>query len=201
MSRYEGAERVGPREAGLLALPRLANVKYGMSAVCIRRPAGMTGALVLKGEVGGPWKIGAGDQVARSFTAQSATDVLVSTSHGYQSPVDGPFALSSTGTLPAGLGATSTYYTRTIDAHSLRLYATEREALNSAATSVDITGAGTSTHYIGGKNAIGAAGADITNGIYAFPLTLAEGWLRIAAPSRVTIVGTGTSDVLVYAFT
>ena len=200
MSRYEGAERVGPREAGLLALPRLVNVKYGMSAVCIRRPAGLTGALLLRGEVGGGWRIGAGDQVARSFAAQSATDTLVAVSHGYQSPVDGPFALSSTGTLPAGLGATSTYYTRTIDAHSLRLYATEQEALNSAATSVDITGAGTSTHFIGGKNTIGAATADITNGIYSFLFTTADGLVKIPAPSRVTIVGTGTSDILTYAW-
>ena len=201
MSRYEGAERVGPREAGLLALPRLANVKYGASAVCIRRPAGMTGALILRGEVGGPWKIGMGDQVARSFTAQSATDVLVAVSHGYQSPVDGPFALSSTGTLPGGLSAGSTYYTRAVDAHSLRMYATEQEALNSAATSIDITTPGTSAHYIQGKVTIGAAGADVTNGIYAFPVTLAEGWVRISAPARVTIIGTGATDALVYGWT
>lgn len=88
--------------------------------------------------------IGTGSGVWQSrFTADAATDVIT-LSRAYPALRTGlPFFVNSTATLPAGLSAT-TYFAIRVSDTSIRLSATEADAV--AGTYVNITSAGTGTH-------------------------------------------------------
>lgn len=88
--------------------------------------------------------IGTGTGVWQSrFTADAATDVITLSRAYPQLRTGMPFFVGSTGTLPAGLSAT-TYYAIRVSDTSLRLSTTEANAV--AGTYVDITSAGTGVH-------------------------------------------------------
>lgn len=74
------------------------------------------------------------------FTADSGTDVLTSTAHGY---VDGASLTvrNSGGGLPGGLSAATTYYVRDRTADTFKI------ALTSGGSAIDITSNGTGTQY------------------------------------------------------
>ena len=77
------------------------------------------------------------DSVA--FTANASTDVITATAHGLS---DGdPIRLTTTGTLPAGLAASTDYYVRDKATNTFKL------AASSGGTAIDITDTGSGSHY------------------------------------------------------
>jgi len=84
---------------------------------------------------------------AQTFTADAGTDQLTISSHGFISSGHA-VTVSSTGTLPTGLSASTTYYVIFIDQNTIKL-ASSLSNLNSL-TPINITSAGTGTHSITG---------------------------------------------------
>jgi len=74
---------------------------------------------------------------------QNPTGKIAITSHGY-SVGDGPFRLTTTGTLPGGLALTTDYWVRTVVSSGVITLTTDLESMNLA----DITDAGSGTHTI-----------------------------------------------------
>ena len=79
-----------------------------------------------------------------TFTA-AATDIATNVAHGLLTG-DGPFQLTSTGTLPAGLALATNYWIIRLTADTFSFASTLANAL--AGTAVDITDAGSGTHTI-----------------------------------------------------
>lgn len=77
-----------------------------------------------------------------TFTA-ATTDVVTITAHGLLTG-DGPFRVSSSTTLPAGLAAATDYWIIKIDANTFKFASSLANAV--AGTAVDITDTGTGTH-------------------------------------------------------
>lgn len=77
----------------------------------------------------------------REFTATAATDLINITAHGI--PAGTTVQVSSSGTLPAGLTAGTTYYVRDVVANGFKLY-----TVATGGTAVDITSTGTGTHTL-----------------------------------------------------
>jgi uncharacterized phiE125 gp8 family phage protein len=76
------------------------------------------------------------------FTANATTDVI--TTYGYSFIAGESFQLTNSGgALPAGLAANTTYYARDVSGNTCKLAATP------GGVAIDITGAGTGTHFIG----------------------------------------------------
>ncbi|MGK9234766.1 hypothetical protein KXS07_23665 [Inquilinus limosus] len=80
-----------------------------------------------------------------TFTADAATDQITAVGHGMASG-EGPFYLTTTGALPAGLAANTKYWAIRVGADVLKLAASKADAL--AGTAIDITSAGTGTHTL-----------------------------------------------------
>jgi hypothetical protein len=74
---------------------------------------------------------------SRTFTADVASDVLTSSGHGFKA--GNPVRVTTSGTLPGGLAAATTYYVISPTAVSFKLSAT----LNGAAVNITSTGSGT----------------------------------------------------------
>lgn len=79
-----------------------------------------------------------------TFTA-ATSDVCTATAHGLQTG-DGPIQVSTTGTLPGGLAASTNYWVIKIDANTFYLATSLANAL--AGTQIDITSTGTGTHTL-----------------------------------------------------
>lgn len=83
-------------------------------------------------------------QFNKAFTVVAATDVAtVAGGHGLTNG-DGPFQVSSTTTLPAGLTAATNYWAIVTGANTFKFATTRANAL--AGTAVDVTDTGTGTH-------------------------------------------------------
>jgi hypothetical protein len=82
---------------------------------------------------------------AANFTANATTDELAIEGHGLLTG-DGPFALSSSGTLPAPLTATQLYFVKKIDNDHVKVAVSKKRAV--AGTTVNITTTGTGTHTL-----------------------------------------------------
>jgi hypothetical protein len=80
-----------------------------------------------------------------TFTANASTEVMTNTTHGLLD-CDGPFQLTTSGTLPAGLSLATDYWIIKIDADTF--YFASSLANAAARTYVSITTAGTGTHTI-----------------------------------------------------
>lgn len=88
-----------------------------------------------------------GTGAANAVTAVPASNTLTRTAHGYQSG-DGPFLVGGTA-VPAGLSASTPYFVRAVDANTLALYLTRRQAktdtnrqeFTTAGTAVTLTAA------------------------------------------------------------
>lgn len=90
-----------------------------------------------------------------TFTADAGTDVVTS-SGAFSSLVTGQaVTVSSEGTLPAGLSPATLYYVRKTNSNSGTLHATSAGAIANTGL-VDITDAGSGTHYIQGPTIDGA---------------------------------------------
>lgn len=79
-----------------------------------------------------------------TFTA-ATSDIATSATHGLLTG-DGPFRLTSSGTLPAGLALATDYWIIKIDTNTYKFASTLANAL--AGTAVDVTDTGTGTHTI-----------------------------------------------------
>ena len=89
----------------------------------------------------------AGVVAAKAFTVlDQPTGKLTATGHAYKQG-DGPFLLTTTGALPAGLDTVTSYYVGVVDANTVQLY-TSLEAAMSGGTPVTLTSAGSGTNSI-----------------------------------------------------
>lgn len=87
-----------------------------------------------------------GTAAGTNFTASGASAVNTANAHGFVTG-DGPYRLSTTGTLPAGLAVDTDYWIRAIDANTFSLHLNRRDAgldLNA----VETTDTGTGTHTV-----------------------------------------------------
>ena len=95
------------------------------------------------------------------FTADAAADTIYIkpsaahfpggfyTASGYTIPINTTFQFATTGTLPAGLSPNTTYYVKSAcTSTSLSVACTFQVSLSSGGAAVNITDAGTGTHYI-----------------------------------------------------
>jgi hypothetical protein len=80
-----------------------------------------------------------------TFTADHTTEQFTATAHGMVTG-EGPFRVSTTTTLPAGLGATTDYWCIRISANVLQFATSRANAI--AGTAVAITDNGTGTHTL-----------------------------------------------------
>lgn len=84
------------------------------------------------------------DYSAQNFTADAGADELTASSHGYVT--NNRVQVSSSGTLPAGLSALTTYYVIKVDANTFQLATSAANA--SAGTAIDLTDTGSGTHSV-----------------------------------------------------
>ncbi len=82
---------------------------------------------------------------SQTFTANATTDVITATAHGLND-FDGPFRLTTTTTLPAGLSAATDYWIGNTTTNTFQIASSRANAV--AGTYIDITTAGTGTHTI-----------------------------------------------------
>lgn len=87
-----------------------------------------------------------GTGAGQTFTADFTNDEIDITSHG-RATADGPFVVSTTTTLPAGLVAGTLYWVNAVTANALSLHLTREEAAKGI-NAVDMTDAGTGTHTL-----------------------------------------------------
>lgn len=87
-----------------------------------------------------------GTGTGQNFTADTANDEIDITTHGHVAG-DGPFVVSSTGTLPTGLVAGTLYWVSAPTANALGVHLNRKDALN-AVNAVDLTAAGSGTHTL-----------------------------------------------------
>lgn len=80
-----------------------------------------------------------------TFVVNSTNDRCTAVAHGF-SDGEGPYVLTTTDTLPAGLSASTFYWVSVISADQFLLHTGNREG--TGLTQVDITDAGTGTHTI-----------------------------------------------------
>lgn len=98
---------------------------------------------ILKAFVDGQGSRLASTATGRTFTANSSTDVLTSSTHGFLTG-KGPIEVSNSGGgLPGGLAASTLYWPIKIDADTFKLATTRENA--AAGVAIDITSNGTGT--------------------------------------------------------
>jgi hypothetical protein len=81
---------------------------------------------------------------AGTFTADSTTDLMTKTAHGFATGLI--VQVSTTTTLPAGLSAATNYYVIYVSANTYKLATSNANAL--AGTAIDLTTNGTGTHTV-----------------------------------------------------
>lgn len=140
---------------------RVQTVINTTSATVLRAPAGASVVhLHLFGPEAGTLQLCegayAGNQNASAVSA--ANDTWTITSHGFATG-DGPYQLTTSGTLPAGLALLTDYWIYVVDANTIKFCLSLGDALRKnksnmggdvdAPKAVDITDAGTGTHTVG----------------------------------------------------
>lgn len=135
---------------------------------------------------------------ATTFTADNTTEKFTAADHGLETG-DGPFTVSSTTTLPAGLAAATNYWIIRINANTFYLASSLANAY--AGTVVAITDNGTGTHTI-------SSGATTERGLDAeFLYTLTQTETNIDASEllvvtndkRRAITGAAATDLITLA--
>jgi hypothetical protein len=125
-----------------------------------------------------------------------ADDAITLVAHGFETG-DGPFRLSTNGTLPTGLATATDYYVIATDADTFQLATSRTNALDGS--DVDLTDQGSGTHGITGvQNVAFPPAATIQDGSGGL-LLLAGQSVVIQAPKSFTVVG-DTDAVLTYFF-
>ena len=117
----------------------------------------------------------------------ASADTITCEDHRF-STGDGPLRVYTTGTLPAGLAATTNYWAIYVDDNTVKLALSEANAL--AGTDVDVTDTGTGTfRLVGPFEPSGAIDCDPDSGV----LTLAGG-IPLPSPARVVVLWQSAVD-------
>lgn len=140
-------------------------------------------ALVLMADKGN-WRIRRGNNKTNTFTA-ATTDVCTASSHGYETG-DGPFQLTTTDTLPAGLATSTNYWIIAIDDDTFKLASSKANA--TAGTAVDVTDTGTGTHTITGYPLVETPSSSDTSGFGSLYLVQSQS-IIIPAVDSITVKG------------
>lgn len=174
------------------------NAVYGATAAVLTRPA-WARFLAFQILADGFW-VKPGKHPGLTFVdgdVTVGTDVIAIAAHGFTSG-DGPYQLTTTIALPAGLALLTDYYVRAVTAGTITLHTSQSDA-KKGTDPVDITAAvGGGTHTIGAMTAANPTATN-TNGQEAVHITLAAtngGVVVVAAPSTVTVKGdAGTASM------
>lgn len=126
----------------------------------------------------------------------TATDAITITAHGFVTG-DGPYQVSSTGTLPGGLAVSTDYFAIVVDADIFQLASNRTNAL--AGTAIDITSQGTGTHTITGVQNVAFPPTNTVQDGSGGLLILPGQSLVVPAPESFTVVG-DTGAILTYFF-
>lgn len=95
------------------------------------------------------WLVGQASRLATtadSVTFTAAAEVMTATAHPFATG-EGPFVVSTTGVLPAGLDSGDLYWLRVLDANTFQFHRTHEEAVRNE-NAVATTDAGTGTHSL-----------------------------------------------------
>jgi len=140
----------------------------------------------------GPFKVTLQYAMNRTFTADAGTDRLTVSAVGDDvvagaAVAPGPFYLTTTGTLPAGLSLATPYWLHGLSGTTtFKLATSQANAL--AGTAVDITDAGTGTHTI--KMTIGTGLSTDTN---YFAIRVSENRFKLATTRPRAVAGTNVT--------
>ena len=132
------------------------------------------------------------------------TDQIAETAHGFVNG-DGPYQLTTDGTLPAGLELLTDYFVRRVDDNNYTLH-TSHTSATKGTTPVDITAAaGGGTHTIAAMPSAEPSATN-TDGQEALHVNAGAGAGGdiggvMAMPERLTVRGDGAASKLVYWFT
>lgn len=203
---------LSPEDLGAWSLSRDIQVVGGDTDVhAFRRPEGATALYVGIAQSSGfgyfdinpKWMAQDND-----FTVTAATDVCNATSHGYETG-DGPYRLSSTTTLPAGLDSSTDYWVYKIDDDNFYLCASLGNATRQivgqpgrvdAPIPVDITDTGTGTHTVLSEMDVAVLATGPGNGTFRFDIGSSVGGvvqaLVFSAPEAVTVQISGATVIL-----
>lgn len=164
------------------------NHVVGTTVTRIKAPVG-GGTLIMMAD-SGDFRVRPGDHREQTFTA-ATTDVVTIASHGFTSG-DGPYRLSSSGTLPTGLTAGVDYWVSVIDANTFK-FALSKDKAVAGDNVVDITATGSGTHTLQSE-----IGAMPTTALVASTVTDGTGAAYVREGSSVAIPG--VTDVTVKGF-
>jgi len=195
MSGLEKQRLISVEDLAVRALGQAINALVGTTAIKITKPAtAKQGILVLKCETD-DFLVRIGDQIAKTFTA-ATSDIATATGHSYVTG-DGPFHLTTSDTLPAGLALATDYFIIGIDANTFK-FATSFVNAQSG-TAVDVTDTGTGTHTIAGMPAAVQPAASVVTGLEAWHLKAGDE-LVLAGPEKVTAIGFGATPAVLRYF-
>lgn len=195
MSGLEGQRKISVEHAAALLLAKDINHLVGTTATLLVAPAGAT-HMVMKVEAN-DFRARLGDYVAAVFTTTFATDMLNITGHGRKTG-DGPFQVSSSTTLPAGLLAATNYWIiEGTDGDEFQVATSKANAL--AGTQVPLTDDGTGTHTFQPDEVAAAAApaGSVVDGTGSIELP-ADSELILPAPAEITLQGFGAGPILTY---
>jgi hypothetical protein len=175
----------------LFSIPQKVDHIVGVTPIVLVKPANVSQLHVLCDRYA--FRLRPGAFNAATFTA-ATTDILTVNNHGYENAA-GPFYLTTTTTLPAGLALATPYWIMKLDPNTFKLASSEANAI--AEIAVDITTTGTGTHTIDGMPALEMPTVTTING--QGTLYLVEGQsVPLNAPSKVTVKGYNSAAVLTY---
>jgi hypothetical protein len=194
-------------DANTLKLARTKADAVAGTAVDITDAGG--GTLVLEGvrgksrlfllvEAASEFRVVVGDYVGKTFTADNLTEEFTAgAAHGLRTG-DGPYKVSTSGALPAGLSSTTLYWIIRTGNATFKLATSRENAL--AGTAVAITTDGTGTQTLGGMAGVtpGATTADGYSSAYLAAPASDYRLIECAAPARLTVKGAGADDKLTY---
>lgn len=115
-----------------------------------------------------------GAPFAETFTA-AATDIVTIAAHGLTTG-DGPFRLTTTDTLPAGLNLATDYWVSVLTVNTFTLATSYANAI--AGTPVDVTDTGTGTHTMTRPGYVNTAGDEY---VFNNPVNVLAGSLLLAS--------------------
>jgi hypothetical protein len=140
---------------------------------------------------------------SKTFTVNAGTDVVTTATHGLTTG-DGPFNVSSTTTLPAGLVAGTDYWVNVINATTFKLFASYANAIANTSP-IDITDTGTGVHTMASAGRAKASDNSFhvndPTGFAANVLVYSEGWASSANNGFATVSSVTGNAVIVSGLT
>lgn len=164
------------------------------AAVTLSGTSTLVCTMVVPGPVTAPSVHNTGDTGAGTITATNGTagvvtavsvsaDTVTITAHGYLTGMK-ITALTTTGTLPAGLATSTVYYAIAVDANTLAFATSQANAL--AGTKVDITGYGATTSVNTVSVATALAGSVIIQKNIMAPEAIVPVWVNVSDSEMFT---------------